>query len=128
MSDMQLDRAREIVGAINSYAYARVGIAEAESVEGLSLADMVQAKLLVETVNREGLVGEHGTRTLLMVPDDRLIAAVYALNHYGASRDAILFRPAVDWDDDRVGRNGVAVLAVVAQPAPLDGDDDDEDD
>lgn len=86
---MELERAKEIVHAINcaSYATMRIdGFEVPKWLEEVSLADMLEAKAAVERLDREQKPDVNGTRTFHMKPDDRLIAAVYVLLHYDAGR------------------------------------------
>lgn len=69
---MDLARALEIVGAINDRAAFGMGMTETvRPLAGMSLADMLEAKVLVEAEDKTAII-----------PDDRLIAAAYCGEHY----------------------------------------------
>lgn len=113
---MDLARARTIVEAICDRSWATMGVADmARTLDGLSLAEMLQAKTMVENSNTASaavarLSGER--HTIYVVPDDRLIAAAYALQHYAPSR-----KPALQIPD---GDHHVLCLAVVRLPIDTD--------
>jgi len=91
---MTPERAQEIVTAINNQALYSMGVYGPDRLaplEGISLADMIEAKRIVEEGNktREG----PGPHTIHCVPDDRLIAAAYVLQHYPSSEEAVLYVP-----------------------------------
>lgn len=93
---MTPERAQEIVTAINQRCFFTMGIGEAElsSLKGVTLSEMLHAKLLLE---RQNASAEHvdGQKTIRVVPDDRLIAAAYCMEHYPVSDgEAILAVPA----------------------------------
>lgn len=118
---MTLERAREIVTAINDRCMATIGLpAKLASLEGVSLEEMIEAKRLVEnanTVNQAAAKFSGGSYSISMVPDDRLIAAVYVLDHYPDSSEPILSVP---------GRRGhqrvVAVVELAETPETEDVD------
>lgn len=80
---MELDHAIELVGAVNSFAYYAMGLQEPRSIKNATLAELMQARDVVEAQNRRR-EGATGTKTLMCVPDDRLIAAVFTARHYEA--------------------------------------------
>ncbi|WP_139232516.1 hypothetical protein [Devosia crocina] len=86
---MTLDRALEIVGAIaDRYIASEINPDhELGSLEGVSLRDMLDA---CDIVQAENISKSGGARTIHVVPDPRLIAAVYAFENYQPSRTAIL--------------------------------------
>lgn len=96
MDAMNLERAFEIVSIVNDMAFYSMGLwDEGKPVRGLaniSLGEMLEAKRLVEEGN--AAPAAEGSRTIHVVPDDRLIAAAYALFHYEPNGDAILIMPA----------------------------------
>lgn len=104
---MTPERAKEIVSAINDRAYFKMGLKEAPdigSLEGVSLAEMLEAKNAVEAGNRAAQ--EHakqtgGTYSVSIIPDDRLIAAAYALEHYQPDNEAVVVIPTSEWPFDR---------------------------
>ena len=98
---MTPERAQEIVSAINDRAFFSMGMAEKiGSIDGVSLAEMIEAKAIVEAGNAAAPY-EDGKRTIRVVPDDRLIAAAYALEHYRPSNEAIVVIPTREWPYDR---------------------------
>lgn len=117
---MNFERAREIVDAINDRAFYQMGLVESVgSLDGVTLAEMIEAKQVVEARNeaeRERLEREHGSATIRVVPDDRLIAAAYALDHYAPNNEAVVLVPTGEWPFNR------RALAVVGLE-PGDGED-----
>lgn len=120
---MNLDRAREIVIAINDRAMVTMDLpAKLDPLSDLSLADMLEAKRLVKNANAAAQAAaavNGGGYRISVIPDDRLIAAVYTLEHYYSQPTAILAVPS-----GIPGR--LKALAVVLAPAP--GETADEDD
>ncbi|PZU87883.1 MAG: hypothetical protein DI527_18110 [Chelatococcus sp.] len=120
---MTPERAEEIVSAINYRAFISLGMADkAGSLDGVTLAEMLEAKSVVLGMNvtaRERAVGDGTSYSTSVVPDDRLIAAVYVFEHYRPSREPILDLP----HDGFLGKR--KVLAVVAM-APDDFEKDEE--
>lgn len=99
--DTRFERALSIVRAINDRCFFAMGISETVgSLEGVSLADMLEAKRLVEQRN-ENAAYVDGKRTINVVPDDRLIAAAYTLEHYRPDNEAIAVVPTREWPFDR---------------------------
>lgn len=94
---MRIDRALEIVTAINERCFFTMGITETLApLSGVSLAEMIEAKAEVEAFNRDEEArqkAEGGSRKIRVVPDDRLIAAAYCAEHYPVSNEAILSLP-----------------------------------
>jgi ferritin-like metal-binding protein YciE len=108
---MDLTRAQSIVSAINDRAFTTMDLpADMASLADVSLADMIEAKRLVQDANEAAVTAAKGTGeryTIRVVPDDRLIAAVYAIEHYPCSNTAVLALP------QRAGRHkALAVLSV----------------
>lgn len=95
---LTIERAREIVRAINARAFVTMGMAdELASLEGVSLAQMLEAVRMISNANaarRAAAAINGGGFTIDVIPGDRLIAAVYAIQHYPASREPILSIPA----------------------------------
>lgn len=88
---MSLARAIEIVGAINDRAAFTLGMTETvRSLEGVSLAEMLEAKVLVEAEDEKHVI-----------PDDRLIAAAYCAEHYDVSAGSIILVPCSSDETDR---------------------------
>lgn len=82
------------------------------SLEGVSLAEMLQAKEVIEAENRrrEAYAKEHGgSYSISMVPADRLIAAAYVLDNYHPDRDAICMVPHHSFEGEL---RAVAVVAI----------------
>lgn len=104
---MTRERAQEIVSAINDRAYFKMGLKEAPdigSLEGVSLAEMLEAKNTVEAGNKaaqERAKQTGGTYSVSIIPDDRLIAAAYALEHYHPDNEAVVVIPTSEWPYDR---------------------------
>jgi hypothetical protein len=119
---MDLARARDIVIAINDRCMFTMDLpAKCETLAGVSLAEMIEAKRLVQNAsaaNKAAAAVTGEPYTLYCVPDDRLIAAVYTLEHYDVSRTAILAVPRKGW---------IKALAIVEGTAPgTEPADDDE--
>lgn len=90
---MTPERAREIVKAINNRCFFKMGLADVIiSLDGVTLAEMVEAAAMVRGGNAKAEPVD-GMKTIMMVPDDRLIAAVYALDHYAVDSEPVLFVP-----------------------------------
>ncbi|GAB4071697.1 hypothetical protein KHC28_00185 [Ancylobacter sonchi] len=121
MADMDIARAHEIVAAINARSLVTIGIEQPlGSLAGVTLLEMIEAKAAVERENVaaiEAAKAKGGGYSINLVPDDRLIAATYALEHFTPSREAILCIPVNHFLGDRL------VLAVVI----TDSADDDTD-
>ncbi|MFG1376111.1 hypothetical protein [Xanthobacter autotrophicus] len=122
---MTPERAREIVAAINNRALITIGIDQPLlSIEGVTLAEMLEAKAMVVAQNKraEAEARQRGGRySISMVPDDRLIAAAYALQHFAVSQEPILCLPIRDF---RASHAAIAVVAVT----PTEDDTADEED
>lgn len=118
---MTLDRAREIVKAINARCFVHMGLEhDLPSLEGVSLADMVEATAMIRNVNKVNQAAAKfsgGQYSVTMVPDDRLIAAVYAIDHYPMSNEPVLALP-------RPGGKRLCALAVVNIPVPAEEEED----
>lgn len=119
---MTPERAQEIVTAINARGFYTIGLwhegRPLGSLEGVGLAEMIEAKNAVEAANaqEEAHAKETGGGyTIRIVPDDRLIAAVYAIEHYPASSEPIVMLPRrpVFADEPR----HVAIAVVPIDPA-----------
>lgn len=99
---MELARAIKIVAAINDRAMFTMGMVEkVRSLEGVSLAEMIEAKTLVEAGDDKPII-----------PDDRLIAAAYCAEHYDVDMGGIIVLPGEDESERKV----LAVLSVAARP------------
>lgn len=95
---MTFDRARDIVAAINARCFVTMEIAtNLPDLDGVSLAEMVEATAMVRNANAAAVAKAKlagGGYKIRMVPDDRLIAAVYAIDHFPISNEPILALPA----------------------------------
>lgn len=91
---MDIERAHAIISAVNDRCFFSMGLKDsAGSLEGITLADMLEAKRLIEAKNAAA-ESVNGSRTITMVPADRLIAAAYCMEHYPMSGEAIITAPA----------------------------------
>jgi len=92
-----IDRAHKIVEAILGRSFVTMDLpGDLSSLTGVSLLDMIHAKEIVEQQNSDAAAAAKlngGSYSISVVPDDRLIAAVYVLEHYPHSEDAILAVP-----------------------------------
>ncbi len=85
--EMALNRAKAICAAINDRCFFNIGITETVgSLKDLSLAEMLEAKRIVKNKNRSADL-ENGVRAISLIPDDRLIAAAYTLEHFHADEE-----------------------------------------
>ena len=120
---MEIERAHEIVSAINDRCFFSIGLKEsAASLEGVTLADMIAAKRLIEAKNAAA-ESVSGSRTISMVPDDRLIAAAYCMEHYPMSGEAIITAPATRAERFSY-ETELKALAIVPARSDEEGDDD----
>lgn len=125
---MTPERAQQIVSAINDRCFFNMGLKKAEEIGSLkevSLAEMLEASAMIEAGDRAApSVG--GTKTLMVIPDDRLIAAAYVLEHYQPSNESIISLPASR--QDRFWHEGdtkVLVVGVVDSKAARDDEEED---
>ena len=127
----ELERAKEICSAINAFAMETMGLgkADAAKVKDLSLREMLDALDLVERWNdRPAINGV--SRSISMVPAERLIAAVYTLVNFADHS------PCGDEDDDhipvrftqrRYGDDFVQFLLIGSREAnEIDADEDND--
>jgi hypothetical protein len=79
------ERHQQIVSAINSVALEDMGVGTADlsTLDGVSLLEMIEASRALENDNK-AQPKDNGTRSFWIIPDDRLVAAVYAWMHYAA--------------------------------------------
>lgn len=102
---MTPERAQEIVSAINDRAFFKMGLVEhVRSLAGVTLAEMLEAAGIVDAGNiaqRERQQREGGSITINVIPDDRLIAAAYALEHFHPNDEAVVVMPTSEWPYDR---------------------------
>lgn len=124
---MTPERAQEIVTAINNrcmFTMDLFGVDKLHSLKGVSLAEMLEAKEVIEAQNRAA-ESVDGSRTIKMIPDDRLIAAAYCMEHYPASDEAILVMPCTRsegfWHETKR-----KALAIVPLKQLQDEDEEDE--
>jgi hypothetical protein len=114
--EMTEDRAANIVRAINQRCFVTMGVGDGalDSLEGVSLADMLAAVAKVRAANDDAEArqrAEGGSRSIFMLPDDRLTAAVYVMEHYqdNDSGENILQLPSRNF----LGESGVSILTRV---------------
>jgi hypothetical protein len=121
---MTPDRAREIVNAINNRCLFKMGLTEKlPSLAGVSLAQMVEATQIVEAGNAaRGAV--RGGHTIHMIPAERLIAAVYALENYPADGDAVVLMPLHPNERFWCEHTHKALGIVAITPKDDEGDDE----
>lgn len=124
----EFERAQRVCAAINAFALEEFGLATARPADliDVSLQDMLDCVRLVERWNARPKMYGVSYETI-MVPDDRLTAAVYTLLHF-KSRSA-------DKDDDSIpvryrekrwGEETVHFLLVGARPASEIDEDESE--
>lgn len=118
---MEIERARNIVKAVNARCFVTIGLErELPSLDGVSLAEMIEAKAIVDNVNKSSAAAAKisgGGYSISVVPDDRLIAAVYCMDHYPCSREPVLAIPS--------GERHQKVVAVLTIPNPEPDDQED---
>ena len=105
---MDDEQARAINRLLTRVTFAAHGLTDdapsMDELRTISLSEMLEAKGLIEAANKVG--GGNGKRTITMVCDDRLIAAIYVLAHYEPRNETIV----------ELGDIGVAVLALAKDP------------
>ena len=107
---MPIERAVEIVKAICEHGFHAIGLSETVgTLGGVSLLEMIEAARLIKAEN--GRPAEDGSRSVYVVPDDRLIAAAYALANYQPSRGAIVSAPTAEGLI-----NAMAIVRITAVP------------
>lgn len=117
---MELEKAQDIVTAINARQFFTMGIVEAAEVPSLtnvSLRDMLDAVDVVEADNAQAASEARGTGTtynLHVVPAARLIAAVFCIEHYQPNSNIVVSAPS---DQVKSGIIGLGVVAVAAMPS-----------
>lgn len=91
----ELERAKDICAAINAFAMETMGLGTADpaKVRHLSLREMLDAVAIVEKYNDQPSMNGV-SRSVYMVPAERLVAAVYTLVHFCDPS------PCGDKDDD----------------------------
>ena len=125
---MDLERAKEIVSAVNDRCFFKMELVEkVGSLKGVSLAEMLEAKRVVQDNNHDGEARqkvEGGSRSISMTPDDRLIAAAYVMEHYPVDTEAIVILPTTRLEafSHEASTKGLAIL-----PIKQDGAEEDED-
>lgn len=97
---MTFDVALEIVGKCVAHVMFKMGLEDTPppSLVGYSLSDLVEANHLVRDHNSQR--NPDGTKTLFMMCDDRLIAALYTATHY-RPEPADEAEPIVEYYPDR---------------------------
>ena len=101
---MTPERAEEIISEICWRSFTSMGLNENRplaSLSGVTLSEMLEARSIIEEQNRRQRE-KAGTVTLTVIPDDRLIAEVYAFENYEPDR-----RPII-----RVGDKALAVVDI----------------
>jgi len=117
---MSPERALEIVCAINDRCFYKMELVDkVHSLEGVSLAEMLEAKTIVEVGNTAAMK-PGGSMSIRMVPDDRLIAAAYVLDHYHPDPDAICIIPHRGIEGQL---RAVAVVAIDREQCSAEDDD-----
>lgn len=114
---MTPERAIEIVQAINNRMFVTMDLPVPQSLPltGVSLAQMVEAKDIVKGLNANAHAAVRApgeTYSTSVVPDDRLIAAVYAIEHFPPDNQPILRLPYAGFGGDYLV---LAVLAIDAE-------------
>jgi hypothetical protein len=117
---------RQIVSEIVKFSMNGMGIGKApdiEKIKSLSLQDMLDAVRQVERDNADSPTID-GTRSFSLVPDDRLVAAVYTWLHYVAPGLHDVGSPDDSIVHLIIGGN-IHGLVKYARPAPQDDDEED---
>lgn len=105
--EMSLARAREIVTAVCQRGFYTMGLCDVvQSLDGVSLPEMVEAAALVGAANRMADASP-GPKVIQVVPDHRLIAAVYALEHFTPDDTPIVLLPP---QRDGAGHKAISVV------------------
>jgi hypothetical protein len=94
---MDGEQAKRLVAMMTEHAFYTQGIIDKQpqNISGFTLAEMLYANRYVENLNKNAKPDPAGKKTIQLVCDDRLIAAIYVLYHYGYS---IPIRPIVIMD------------------------------
>lgn len=112
---MTRERAIDICQRINARAFLAMGVTERPdlpSLEGVTLRQMLEAAAIVRLANGDARLVD-GRRHVYVVPDDRLVAAVYVGLTFEPSAHPIAMEPrrvAGGWQ-----MNAVAVVDVSEQ-------------
>ena len=126
---MPLDRAQEIVVAINERALHHMGLPINREIDlaSVTLPEMLEAVAVVQAENKRVEAAAKGTGTSYsrrVVPAERLVAAAYALQHFDA--DPGETEPLVSWPGKRfLGEQYVKVLAIAEVLQSDEAGDDD---
>lgn len=118
---MDSARALKIVRAINDRAFLGMGMVKPEdldSLESVSLSDMIDATRAVEAINEEAKQ-KGGSHTIYIVPAERLIAAVYTLENYASDNSPIAMAPTNEWP---YARRAVAVVGLELKQIETDNE------
>ena len=113
---MTPDRAIDIVRRINARYFLAMGISQEPvlpSLDGVSLAEMLEATGTVGKINDTTTAGT-GPKAFYVVPDDRLIAAVYTVVNYHPEASPIAMEPRKD-DFGQWQMTAVAVVDLADQ-------------
>jgi hypothetical protein len=86
---MTVERAQEIVGKLDDVAFITWGLIRGPTpdLSGITLAEMVDA---CSIVREQETIEADGSRAMMAVPDDRLVAAIYAALHYDLQQEPIV--------------------------------------
>lgn len=120
IAPMTIERAIEINAAICDFSFVTMGLKSSLSTKaltGLSLRQMLDAVEIVEAANSSPSID--GKRTIHIVPDQRLVAAVYCLEHYEPRSEAIL---AVPHGDFAGNTRYLGVMAIDREDVPDEED------
>ncbi len=121
---MDLKRALWICKAINQRMFFAMGIGDGkvDPLRTVTLSEMLEARCRVELENMAALPGKDKMRTLHVIPADRLIAAVYALEHFDPNNEAVV----VMLTRDILGTVSRKALGIVELPGTADAPQGDE--
>lgn len=127
---LTIERAKALNGAMISLALEREGIgkcawSDVTMLREASLVDLVHAAALVKADDARRAPNPDGSRSVSMVCDDRLVAAIYAFLHFALP-------PAHRIDDDdyvilKLADRGATAFLVCGVRETREGDDEEAD-